>query len=485
MGTFFSNIVEQKKFRNFALTTQDWCDMKKENFAGIPKQYIAVVVVWLAIMMSVLSGTIMNVALPTLAHDFGVTPSTAIWVVNAYQLVVVMTVLSCSLLGDIHGYRRIFLIGVSIFVLASVACAMAASFWMLTAARVVQGLGAACVMSVNTALIRLIYPPHILGRGMGINAMVVAVSAAAGPSVAGSILALGNWHWVFLINIPFGLAALILGYRLLPFNPVLSVKPRFDKVSAVANALTFGLLVYSLEGFAHAENKHLLVLQLVLLVGIGFFFIRRQLKANIPILPVDLLKIPIFALSIGTSITSFAAQMLALVSLPFFLQDVLGYSAVGIGLLLTPWPLATILTAPLAGRLVEKVHPGLLGGIGMAVFAAGVCSLYLLPLHAAEWNIVWRMALCGMGFGLFQTPNNVSIVSSAPAQRSGGASGMLSTARLLGQTLGTTLVALLFRLFPEGQCAQTCLLLAACFALGAGVVSCLRLKQISPAKKKE
>lgn len=133
------------------------------------------------------------------------------------------------------------------------------------------------------------------------------------------------------------------------------------------------------------------------------------------------------------------------------MQNVLEYNAVQIGLLLTPWPLATILTAPLAGRLVEKVHPGLLGGIGMAVFATGLFTLYLLPAHPAEWNIIWRMALCGMGFGLFQTPNNVTIVSSAPAHRSGGASGMLGTARLLGQTLGTTLVALLFRLFAEGH----------------------------------
>lgn len=170
--------------------------------------------------------------------------------------------------------------------------------------------------------------------------------------------------------------------------------------------------------------------------------------------------------------------------LTVFMQNILGYSAVQIGLLLTPWPLATILTAPLAGRLVEKVHPGLLGGIGMAIFATGLFTLYLLPPHPAEWNIIWRMALCGMGFGLFQTPNNVTIVSSAPTHRSGGASGMLGTARLLGQTLGTTLVALLFRMFAEGHRAQACLLLAIFFAIAAGVVSSIRMTQASPAGKK-
>lgn len=459
--------------------------MNKEKIAFIPKQYFAVVAVLLAIMMSVLDGTIMNIALPTLAHDFDVTPSSAIWIVNAYQLVITMTLLSFASLGDIYGYRRIFLIGISIFVASSTACALSDSFWMLTVFRIVQGFGAACVMSVNTALIRLIYPPQILGRGMGINAMVVAVSAAAGPSIAGSILALGSWHWLFVINIPLGLAALIIGHRLLPHNPPAETRHKFDKISAIANALTFGLLIYSLDGFAHSENRRFIGLQIVLLIIIGIYFIRRQLKQTAPILPVDLLRIPIFALSIGTSITSFTAQMLAMVSLPFFMQNVLHYNAVEIGLLLTPWPLATILTAPIAGRLVERVHSGLLGGMGMGIFAAGLFSLYLLPDHPAEWDIVWRMALCGMGFGLFQTPNNVTIVSSAPTERSGGASGMLGTARLLGQTLGTTFVALLFRMFPEGHRAQACLFLAMFFAIGAGIVSCIRMTQASPAGKRQ
>ena len=256
--------------------------MSKEKIAFIPKQYFAVVAVLLAIMMSVLDGTIMNIALPTLAHDFDVTPANAIWIINAYQLVITMTLLSFASLGDIYGYRRIFLTGISIFVGASAACALSDSFWMLTVSRIIQGFGAACVMSVNTALIRLIYPPQILGRGMGVNAMVVAVSAAAGPSIAGSILTLGSWHWLFVINIPLGLAALVIGHQLLPHNPASDVKHKFDRISAIANALTFGLLIYTLEGFAHAENRKFIAIQLVLLIIIGTYFIRRQLKETTP-----------------------------------------------------------------------------------------------------------------------------------------------------------------------------------------------------------
>lgn len=224
--------------------------------------------------------------------------------------------------------------------------------------------------------------------------------------------------------------------------------------------------------------------QVVLLLTIGYFFIRRQRMLQAPILPVDLLKIPIFSLSVGTSVCSFTAQMLAMVSLPFLFQDVLARSVAETGLLLTPWPLATIVAAPLAGRLVEKIHPGLLGGVGMAVFALGLFLLVELPPQPENSQIIWRMAVCGAGFGLFQTPNNVTIISSAPTSRSGGASGMQGTARLFGQTLGTTLVALIFRVTAPEVSPLRCLMVAIGFALTAAVVSSLRLSQATPVKKR-
>lgn len=451
----------------------------------IPRHYLAVIAVILAIIMSVMDGTIVNIALPTLSRQFGTDPAVTIWIVNAYQLVITISLLSFASLGDIYGYRKVFLWGIFIFTCSSLACALSSSFWMLVGARVVQGFGAACIMSVNTALVRLIYPAKFLGRGMGINAMVVAVSIAAGPSIAGGILSVTTWHWLFAINVPLGICAFATGYRLLPKNPETSVKHPFDRVSCVANALTFGLLIYSLEGFAHDERRLFIFVQLILLLVIGTYFIRRQLKQEAPLLPVDLMRIPIFALSIGTSVCSFTAQMLAMVSLPFFLQNVLDYSVVKVGLLLTPWPLATILTAPLAGRLVERFHPGMLGGLGMGIFAAGLFLLYSLPAHPGEFDIAWRMVLCGIGFGLFQTPNNVTIVSSAPAWRSGGASGMLGTARLLGQTIGTTLVAFMFRLVSHDMSSRVCLLLAGGFAVVAGVVSCMRMGQVTPMAEKQ
>ncbi len=447
-----------------------------------PRRIWAVVAASLALVMSVLDANIVNVVLPTLSKEFGTSPSLTIWVMNAYQLAITISLLSFSSLGDIFGYRKVFLSGITLFCITSLICALSTSFWMLTIARVLQGFGASAITSVNTAQLRTIYPRQYLGRGMGINAMVVAVSAVAGPSVASAILSLGSWHWLFAINIPLGLLALGMGIKFLPKGEKRQNR-KFDKISAVANALTFGLLIYSMEGFAHHENMNLLWIQLALLAFVGTYYVRRQLRREAPLLPVDLLKIPIFSLSVLTSICSFTAQMLALVSLPFYLQNVLGRTDIATGLLLTPWPVATLFTAPLAGYLVEKIHAGLLGCVGMLIFGTG---LYLLATLSSPTDgaIIWRMAVCGAGFGLFQTPNNSTIMSSAPTNRSGGASGMIGTARLLGQTLGATLVALLFSLAPQGKSNTSSLLVGAAFAVVAAIVSCFRLSQQMPLKRR-
>lgn len=412
----------------------------------LPQRYGAILTIVLGLAMAVLDGAIANVALPTIATDLNASPAASIWIVNAYQIAIVIALLPLSFLGDMFGYRRIYKIGLALFTLTSLACALSHSLEMLTLARVAQGLGGAALMSVNTALIRLIFPQRFLGRGMGINSFVVAVSSAAGPTIAAAILSVASWQWLFFINIPLGIVSLILAMRYLPANVGRSKITRFDLPSAIMNALTFGLLITALGGFAQGQSGRLVLAEVAAMLVIGFFFVRRQLQMPVPLLPIDLLRIPLFSLSICTSVCSFCAQMLALVSLPFFLQSVMGRSEVETGLLLTPWPLATMVMAPLAGYMIEKVHAGLLGAIGLLVMACGLFGLALLPSSPSDLDIIWRMALCGAGFGLFQSPNNHTIVSSAPAQRSGGASGMLGTARLLGQSTGAALVALLLNL---------------------------------------
>ena len=440
----------------------------------LPHRIWAVVGISFALCMSVLDINIINVVLPTLSHDFGTSPAVTTWIINGYQLAIVISLLSFSSLGEIYGYRKIFLSGIAMFIVTSLICALSHSFWTLTIARIFQGFSASAITSVNTAQLRTIYPRKQIGRGMGINAMVVAISAAAGPSVASGILSVASWHWLFAINVPLGLVALTLGLKYLPRKEERSNR-KFDKLSAIANAITFGLLIYTLDGFAHHENNDYIVIQLAVLAVVGTYYVRRQLNQPSPLLPLDLLGIPIFRLSILTSICSFTAQMLAMVSLPFFLQNSLGYSEVMTGLLLTPWPIATLVTAPAAG---------ILGSIGMALFCIGLYSLSTLTADSSVTGIILRLMLCGAGFGLFQTPNNSTIISSAPTRRSGGASGMLGMARLLGQTFGTTLVALLFSFVVHEKSTAVCLIAGSGFAFVAAVVSSMRLSQPSTLKTK-
>jgi DHA2 family multidrug resistance protein-like MFS transporter len=234
-----------------------------------------------------------------------------------------------------------------------------------------------------------------------------------------------------------------------------------------------GLTVFGAEMFARVG---VLLGGALVAIGIvsGFVLVRREWGENRPLFPVDLLKIRIFSMSIGTSTVSFAAQMLAYVTLPFLFQSVLGRSAFETGLLMTPWPLALGMIAPIAGRLADKVRAGLIGGIGLGIFAFGLFMLSRLGSDPSTFDIAWRMAVCGAGFGLFQSPNNRTIVSSAPVSRSGAAGGMLATARLLGQTTGAVAVALAFHL--AGVTAGPSLLAAA--AVAAAVAACLSLLRL-------
>jgi DHA2 family multidrug resistance protein-like MFS transporter len=213
-------------------------------------------------------------------------------------------------------------------------------------------------------------------------------------------------------------------------------------------------------------------------VVVGWVYLRRQWRLAAPLFPVDLLRIPVFALSMGSSVGAFCAQTLAYLALPFLLLEGFGRSPLQAGLLITAWPLAIVVTAPIAGRLIGRYADGLLGAIGMGVFASGLLLLAALPADPSQIDMVWRMALCGAGFALFQSPNNHTIVTSAPLARSGAASGMLGTARLTGQTLGAVLLAATFTVWPshDGTGEWVALLLAAAFAVVAGVCSSLRMR---------
>ncbi|HWC55509.1 MAG TPA: MFS transporter [Sphingomicrobium sp.] len=444
----------------------------------IPRRYWSVISIWLALTMAVLDGAIANVALPVIAHQLGASPAASVWVINAYQLTITILLLPLAALGDRIGYKCIYIPGLALFTLGSVGCAAGGTLTLLIASRVFQGIGAACIMSMNAALVRATYPASMLGRGIGYNAMVLSISAAVGPTLAAIILSVATWQWLFLINLPIGIAALIVGRKALP-EPQGHGRP-FDWPSAMLSAAMMGLIVFGAETFARESSS---VGFAMVIVGVlaGAALVWREWGVANPLMPLDLLRIPIFSLSISTSVVSFAAQMLAYVSIPFLFQSVLGRSVFATGLLMTPWPLAVGVAAPLAGRLADRINAGLLGGIGLTIFAAGLFFLSRLGASPDNLDIVWRMALCGLGFGLFQSPNNRTIVSAAPKPRSGAAGGMLATARLLGQTTGAVAVGVAFHLAGV-HVTPTLLFAAAIAALIAAGISLLRLNVTPPGR---
>ena len=446
----------------------------------------AMLVIILGIMVAVLDGTIVNLALPGIARELQASPSHAIWVVNAYQIATLVMLLPLASLGDLVGYRRVYLVGMAVFTVSSLGATFADSLGTLIVARTFQGLGAAGIMSVNAALVRLTFPSALLGRGMAINSMVVATSSVAGPSVAAAILSVASWPWLFAINVPLGLLVFVLGMKALPFNRVAPAAGlRFSPLDVALNVLMFSLVFLGVDRLGVREGGAPSPMAWAILlagVAVGVVYIRRQRSLAVPLFPIDLLRIPVFALSMGTSVAAFCAQMLAYIALPFLLLEVYGRSHIEAGLLITAWPLAIVAMAPVAGRLIGRYPDGLLGGIGLGLLALGLGLLAALPAQPGNADIAWRMALCGLGFGLFQSPNNHTIVTSPPAHRSGAASGMLGTARLTGQTLGAVVLAGVFSIWTPhgGRGPVVALVLAACCAGVAAVFSSLRLKTTGP-----
>jgi DHA2 family multidrug resistance protein-like MFS transporter len=441
---------------------------------GLPpeRRIWAVVAISVAVGMASLDTAIANIALPAIAADLHVSPADVVWVVNAYQIALVATLLPLGALGEIVGHQRIYLGGLLLFTIASLGCACAWSLESLLIARVLQGLGASGLMSVNSALVRFVYPSRLLGRGFGYNAMVVGTAFTLGPTIASGILAFGPWPWLFAVNIPFGLVAMAIGIRTLPSTP--RAGHGFDSLGAVLAAMCVGLVVLGIGSAAHKASPALVAAELVSGLVLGLILIRRQADHPAPMLPIDLFRTPMFALSAATSVCSFAIQGLAFVSLPFYFEDILHRTQVETGFFMTPWPLVVAIMAPVAGRMSDRYPVGLLGGVGLVLLGIGMTLLAMLPAEPSIANIVWRMAICGVGFGFFQTPNLRAIMSSAPPGRSGGASGIVATARLTGQTTGAALAAFCFALAGR-EGATLALALGAGFAALGSVMSFLRL----------
>ena len=394
--------------------------------------------------MAVLDSSIANVALPTISHELHASPTQSIWIVNAFQIVITATIFAFASLGELIGFEYVYRTGLTLFTFGSLLCALSHSLPQLIASRMVQGLGAAMIMGIQPGMIRRIYPPNMLGRGTGWMALTVATSAAAGPTLGGAILAIAHWSWLFMINVPIGTLDLIASFKTMPKFPTTGTWRQYDLAGAVWIGLALSFFTLGVEAVAHRGTETAIAACFAIsIISLGLF-IQRETRATRPLVSLELFRRPAFSLSSATSACSYTAQGLAVVSLPFFFQAVLGRTPFEAGLLLTPWPLAIAVVAPFAGRLADRYPAWVLATFGLGVMALGLALLAIMPANPSAAEIVWREIVAGIGFGFFQSPNNRELLSSVPRERAGTAGGMVATARLFGQSLGAALVAVVF-----------------------------------------
>lgn len=436
-----------------------------------PRRYLAIAVLLLTLVLVVLDSAIANIALPSIAASLHASPSDTVWVVSSYQLAVLVALLPCGVIGEMVGSRRVFLAGVALFTLASAACAFSGTLPMLVAARFVQGLGGGAIMALGIMNLRLSVPQHLLGTIIGVNAMTIAIASAAGPGIAGAILAVAPWPWLFAVNIPLGIVVLASGTVLARTE---GAARRLDGKALVANTLMFVLFFLGADRVAQSPVSGGLLITGSVACLFGLLRIERRSAA--PLVPIDLLATPAFRFSVIASVCCFTGQMLSLIALPFYLQHRLGMTATEAGLYMMPWPAAVMVIAPISGRLADRVKTAWLCAAGGVLLAIGLASVALLPADPRGVIFVIGTVIAGLGFGLFQTPNNRILLLSAPKARSGAAGAMQGTARLTGQTLGAIAMAVIFEVVSPASAPEVALVLAASFAGLAAVVSLGRVR---------
>ncbi|MFD3240769.1 DHA2 family efflux MFS transporter permease subunit [Rahnella perminowiae] len=408
-----------------------------------PRRYLAAAAILIGVIMAALDSSIVNISLPSIAGSLQVDSASIIWVTNGYQVASAATMLICASLGSRIGERRFYTAGMVLFTLASLGCSLSPTFGMLVTMRILQGVSYAVMISVGLGLYRVIFPPHALGTILGLNALAFAVGTAIGPALGGLIISYLDWPWLFYINLPLGALAIV--FSLISLGVDTEKEKGFDWGGAVTSAAALGLMVIAVDQIGRWDSR-LLMLCGVASVVLLAIFVNVQTRSKSPLLPPDIFRSRRYTFAVISSVSMFVAQGMALVGLPFVLQHAYHYSVLESAFIFTPWPVAVAICAPVAGRLSNRLNPTQISTVGVVIFSLGLGSLALLPEAATVNDFLWRVAVCGIGYGLFLPPNNKEMFSNVASNRTVTASGVLSTARTAGQSIGAALVAMVIAL---------------------------------------
>ncbi len=422
---------------------------------GLDAKWAILAAVMLGSIMGPLDGSIVNTVLPSITRYFHTEISVAQWVPSIYLLTISCLILLYGRLGDMIGYRRVYLAGLAAFTVTSALCGISQSIWMLIAFRALQGLAAGMMMSVGYAIVTSAFPPRERGKAMGIYAISIAVGLGLGPTIGGLIAQDLSWRYVFFVNVPIGLAAVFWGNRIIPQG---GRKPgqRLD-VRGAAAAFVFltSLLLYANQG----ENWGWTAPSSMALVAVaavsGAAFIWTEKRTPQPMLNLSLFANRIFAFANLSALLNFMATYAVVFLTPFYLNIVLGYDVLDTGLVMTASPLATLVVAPISGAISDRIGSRPLAICGMCLSAAGLLLLSRLQAGSSWDAVYWRLALAGAGAGLFQSPNNSAVMGSVPPPHLGIASGILAAMRNVGMVLGIAVAgAVLYNVAPVTHSMQ-------------------------------
>jgi EmrB/QacA subfamily drug resistance transporter len=390
-------------------------------------------------LMATLDGSIVNIALPAIQSDFRIDLTTVEWVVVAYLLVIGSLLLPVGRLGEVLTFKRVYLVGFAVFTLASVCCGAAPTAEVLVGFRVAQAVGAAMIMAMGPAIVARTFAAAERGKALGLNGISVSIGLSLGPALGGILTQVATWRAIFLINAPIGVLAILWASRVLPAE-----EPGKGQVFDVKGAVLSGGAVFSLllalsDGQQWGWTSPAILALAVLFLVLSTAFIAIERRSLQPMIDFALFRIRAFSAGLASAVVAFAGLLTATFLLPFLLQQGRGFSPIEAGLLLTPVPITMAIVAPFSGAASDRFGPRVLASAGMAIMVLAFLSLAELPLNFALPDLTWRLALLGLGQGLFMSPNSSAVLGSVPRSRVGTASGTLANMRVNGQALGIAL----------------------------------------------
>lgn len=395
--------------------------------------------------MSTLDSSIVNVALPTISSQFHSELSVLQWTVTAYLLAITSLLPVFGRLADMLGRKKIYVLGFVIFTLGSALCGFSPGIWFLVGTRVLQAIGAAMLMANGAAIIISIFPFQERGRALGLTGTVVALGSMSGPALGGLLIGLAGWRSIFYINLPIGILGYLVAQSILPDDKPHKERESFDNVGAFLFAAgMISLLMAINSGSDRGWSSPSILFGLFSGLALLTLFIFNERRVSHPMIELSLFRNRPFVIGNLCGWLSFVAMFANTMLLPFYLQQILNYSPSQVGLLMTAFPIAMAITAPISGHASDKYGPLFLTSGGLVLTALGLFYFSTLTTTANVYQVIPGSLLMGMGSGLFQSPNNSSVLSSVPPPQLGLAGGINSLVRNLGMIIGIALSVSLF-----------------------------------------